>query len=67
MLSLTRKINERLVIGDAVVEVLDLGGGRVRLGVSAPRETRIVREELLPADHPARRRPLARNDAKEQS
>lgn len=48
MLTLTRRIGERIVIGDDVeVEVLSVQGGRVRLGIRAPRSLTVVRGELL--------------------
>jgi len=46
MLVLTRKINEKIRIGDAVVTVLRLTGNRVRLGIEAPNDTQVVRGEL---------------------
>ena len=48
MLVLTRKLGERLVIGEVVVQVV--GGGRVRIGVQAPRGVPIRREEQLGHD-----------------
>jgi len=45
MLSLTRKAGERVVIGGIVVEVLEVVGERVRLGVQAPAETPVRRGE----------------------
>ncbi|NLM83730.1 MAG: carbon storage regulator CsrA [Clostridiales bacterium] len=48
MLVLTRKLNEALKIGDDVtVTVLSIDGDRIRLGIEAPEEIRIVRKELL--------------------
>jgi carbon storage regulator len=48
MLVLSRKIGERIVINDAItVEVLQIVGNRVRLGVTAPAGVPIMREELL--------------------
>ena len=48
MLVLTRKIGEAIQIGDQVtVEVLEVTGGRVRLGITAPSEIGICRSELL--------------------
>ncbi len=48
MLILTRRPTETLVIGDNVtITVLDIKGGRVRLGVNAPREVIVNREEIL--------------------
>jgi carbon storage regulator len=48
MLILTRRLTETLVIGDSVtVTVLDIKGGRVRIGVNAPREIPVKREEIF--------------------
>ncbi len=48
MLVLTRKLNERIVVDNhIVVEVLSIQGGRVRLGITAPPDVTIVRDELL--------------------
>jgi carbon storage regulator len=47
MLVLSRKEGERLVIGDRIiVTVVHVEGGRVKLGVEAPREIGIWREEI---------------------
>jgi carbon storage regulator len=49
MLVLSRKEGQRLVIGDrVVVKVLEVTGGRIRLGIEAPREVSIRRAELPP-------------------
>ena len=49
MLVLTRKLMERLYIGDDIcVTVVRLEGGQVRLGIEAPREVSVVRAELVP-------------------
>lgn len=48
MLVLTRKAGERIVIdNDIVVEVLEIQGNRVRIGVQAPQQVAILRQELL--------------------
>jgi len=48
MLILTRRVAESLVIGDNVtVTVLDVKGGRVRIGVNAPRDVAVNREEIF--------------------
>ncbi len=48
MLHLKRGAGERIVIGDdIVVEVVSIGHGQVRLGVSAPRQIAVFRAELL--------------------
>ena len=49
MLVLSRKIGERLVIGDNITVVVSrVAGNRVTLGIEAPSEVRIVRGELKP-------------------
>lgn len=48
MLVLTRKPGERVVIAEnMVIEVLEVHGNRVRIGIQAPQDVTIVREELL--------------------
>ncbi len=48
MLVLSRKAGEILSIGpDITIEVVAVEGDRVRLGINAPRDTRIFRKELL--------------------
>jgi carbon storage regulator len=48
MLVLTRKVGEKIQIGDGItVTVLDVKGARVRIGIDAPGDVRIVRGELL--------------------
>ncbi|MDP2763139.1 MAG: carbon storage regulator CsrA [Enterobacteriaceae bacterium] len=47
MLILTRKIGESLMIGDNVtVTVLGVKGTQVRIGVNAPKEVTVHREEI---------------------
>jgi len=47
MLVLTRRIGETLVIGDNVtVTVLAVKGSQVRIGITAPREVQVHREEI---------------------
>jgi carbon storage regulator len=53
MLVLTRKLMERLFIGDDIcVTVVRLEAGQVRLGIEAPREVPVVRAELVPGREP---------------
>lgn len=47
MLILTRRPNESVIIGDdIVVTVLGVKGNQVRVGVAAPKETSVHREEV---------------------
>jgi len=49
MLVLSRKIGERLVIGDNITVVVSrVAGNRVTLGIEAPSDIRIIRGELKP-------------------
>ena len=53
MLVLSRKFNESIVIdGHIKITIVEICGNRIRLGIEAPREVGIMREELLeaPAD-----------------
>ena len=47
MLVLTRKIGEMFKVGDQItVEVLDVRGNQVRIGIEAPRTVSVHREEI---------------------
>jgi carbon storage regulator len=48
MLVLSRKCNETIVIGDSIrIKVVGISGNQVRLGIEAPSDVRVMREELL--------------------
>ena len=50
MLVLSRKVGERLVIGDNITIVVSrVAGNRVTIGIEAPDHVRVIRGELRPA------------------
>lgn len=50
MLILSRKLGESVTIGnDILVKVVAVSGNQVRLGIEAPREIRVLREEIFNA------------------
>ncbi|WP_149203341.1 carbon storage regulator CsrA [Actinotalea subterranea] len=50
MLVLSRRVGERLIIGDnIVITVIDVRSDGVRIGIDAPREVRVTRAEILEA------------------
>ncbi len=47
MLVLTRKAGEGIVIGDdVIIKVIEMKGGGVRIGIDAPRDRKIYRQEV---------------------
>ena len=52
MLVLTRKLDESIVIGkDVVIQVLETRGGQIRLGITAPRDISVHRQEVYERIH----------------
>ena len=50
MLALTRKVGERIVIGDSItVTIVDIKGDNMRLAIDAPKDIKIYRGELFDA------------------
>jgi len=48
MLVLTRKIGEGIVIGDDIsITIVEMKGGTVRIGIDAPKEKKIYRQEVF--------------------
>ncbi len=57
MLILTRKESERIYLGDDIVlTVVRIGGDKVRIGVEAPSDVRVLRLELSEPDSQGPRR-----------
>jgi carbon storage regulator len=50
MLILSRKVNEKIMIGDDIsVSIIEVRGDQVRLGVDAPRTVKVFRQEVFDA------------------
>lgn len=48
MLILTRRFGEKIMVGDdVVITVIKMDGGKVRLGIQAPEDMDIYREEVF--------------------
>ena len=48
MLILARKVNERIIIGGSIeIFVVDIKGDQVKLGIKAPPEVKVYRQEVL--------------------
>jgi|TARA_Y100000296_G_C4933952_1_gene138039 carbon storage regulator len=50
MLILSRKTNQRIIIdGNVVITIVEIRGDQVRVGIDAPKSTRVDREEVFNA------------------
>ena len=50
MLILSRKVNEKIMIGDDIsVSIIEIRGDQVRLGVDAPKTIKVYRQEVFDA------------------
>ena len=50
MLVLSRKMDEKIIIGDSItITVVDIRGDKIRLGIEAPRDIPVHREEVYRA------------------
>jgi carbon storage regulator len=52
MLVLSRKLGEKIYINDNIcITVVDIDRGKIRLGIEAPRDVPIFRQELIAQPH----------------
>lgn len=57
MLSLGRKVGEKIIINNnIVITVIGIGRGRVRIGIEAPKDVKIWRGEIQEAINQAQRK-----------
>lgn len=50
MLILSRKLNEKIIIGDGVVvSIIEIRGDQVKLGIDAPKTVKVYRQEVYNA------------------
>ena len=50
MLILSRKINEKIMIGDEItVSIIEVRGDQVRIGIDAPKNVKVFRQEVFDA------------------
>lgn len=65
MLILARRMNERIIIGDDIeVAVLDIKGDQVKIGIRAPQNVKVYRQEVFEAIQEENRR-AAQTSARE--
>ena len=51
MLVLSRKLGEKIIIGkDIIITVIDINRSKIRIGIEAPNQVPVYREELLEND-----------------
>jgi len=50
MLILSRKVNEKVVIGDDItISIIEVRGDQVRIGIDAPKKVKVFRQEVFDA------------------
>ena len=50
MLILSRKVNEKVVIGEDIsVSIIEIRGDQVRIGIDAPKKVKVFRQEVFDA------------------
>lgn len=64
MLILTRRVGESLMVGDDItITVLGVKGNQVRIGVNAPKDVAVHREEIFNRIHEGEEAPPPEEDA----
>jgi carbon storage regulator len=56
-LVLSRKVRERIIVGDRIaVEVVSIKGNTVRIAIEAPKEVKVLRQEIVVVEKPEDKR-----------
>lgn len=64
MLALSRRLGESVMIGEDIeIKIVDISGGQVRIGISAPREVNIARKEIVVSVNQNKHKPEPGNEA----
>ena len=68
MLIITRRASEKIMLGDdVVIQVMEIVGNSVRIGIDAPREVPVYREEIWEAVKQGARADPGRTTAKSET
>lgn len=66
MLALSRKLGESIIIGkDIKVSILEIKGDQIKIGIDAPKNVTIYREEIFKQIEEENKEALKQNNAKE--
>ena len=66
MLALSRKLGESIVIGkDVKISILEIKGDQIKIGIDAPKNVTIYREEIFKQIEEENKEALKQNNAKE--